>query len=272
MNYRIWQAVLLRCLVALVLVACSSGISLGATLFERSLPQFRKNALHVSPGEYCFVVLGDSRNGDPVFKKALELARRYKPLFILHGGDYSERGTEEQTRHFRALVEEAVPDIPFFVVMGNHENRSVFLKQIGPLDFTLDSPRLGFRLVALDNSLEELKAAQLDYLRSHLSADTPTSFVAMHIPPKTDRWGWHTFTEGTEELGRILHHTKVQGALFSHVHLFDRSEFEGVPAVITGGAGAPLVTGGFPGDPVYHIVVVKVVNGKASFHKVLIPN
>lgn len=34
--------------------------------------------------------------------------------------------------------------------------------------------------------------------------------------------------------------------------------------VWTAGAGAPLVTFGFPGEPVYHIVVVRVKNGTAT--------
>jgi predicted phosphohydrolase len=90
----------------------------------------------------------------------------------------------------------------------------------------------------------------------------------MHVPPKTERWNWHTFTEGADELGRILTEGRVQGALFSHVHLFDRSEFAGIPAIITGGAGAHLVSFGFPGEPVYHILVVRVTNGKATFKMV----
>jgi hypothetical protein len=92
----------------------------------------------------------------------------------------------------------------------------------------------------------------------------------MHVPPKTGRWSWHTFTEGADDLRAILAKGRVQGAFFSHVHLFDRSEFGGVPAFITGGAGAPLVTTGFPGEPVYHILVVRVKNGKASCRRVLL--
>jgi len=90
----------------------------------------------------------------------------------------------------------------------------------------------------------------------------------MHIPPKTERWSWHSFTDGAEDLKAIVAKHPLQGLIFSHVHLFDRAEFAGVPALITGGAGAPLLTIGYPGDPVHHIVVVRVKNGKASFEKV----
>jgi 3',5'-cyclic-AMP phosphodiesterase len=255
----------------LLLVPFSSHVCLGETLYERSIAQFKAKALKVSPNKFTFVVLGDSRDGDAVFKKALRLARSYDPLFILHGGDYSGSGGEAETARFLLLVNQSVPDIPLFVVMGNHEDRGIFAKQIGPFDFTVQSKRLGLTLVALDNSDNVLKRAELDYLLSRLSSAGRAGFVAMHVPPKTGRWEWHTFTEGAEDLRRILEKSHLQGVFFSHMHLYDRAEFGGVPAIITGGAGAPLYRIGFPGDPEHHIVVVRVKNGKASYSKVPIP-
>jgi len=260
-------ALLRQCALVLLLVQ----VCLGATLYERSSAQFKARAQQTHRDDYTFVVLGDSRDGDAMFKKALALARSFHPLFILHGGDYSESGGDEETRRFLAIVNGIAPEIPLFVVMGNHENRDVFAREIGPFDFTLQSKRLGLTLVAVDNSDYALKPAELDYLRSRLSLATGASFVAMHVPPRTERWSWHTFTEGADDLERLLADGRVQGAFFSHMHLYDRSVFGGVPAIITGGAGAPLVIFGFPGEAVHHILVVRVKNGKASFEKVRIP-
>ena len=53
-------------------------------------------------------------------------------------------------------------------------------------------------------------------------------------------------------------------AFYFHVHLYDRDEIEGVPSIITAGAGAPLVKDGFPGEPVYHITVGRVKNGAVT--------
>ena len=262
---------LFTCLLTLLIIGLHPGAGCGATLYERSVMQFEARAEHASPHEYSFVILGDSRGGDTVFEKALRLARSFQPLFILHGGDYSQSGGENETDRFLDLVHQGVPDIPLFVVLGNHENREVFARRIGPADFTLKNGRLGLTLVALDNSDNTLKASQLQYLRSRLSSATGASFVAMHVPPRTERWGWHTFSEGADQLGKILAQGRVQGAIFSHVHLYDRSEFGGVPAIITGGAGAPLVRFGFPGEALYHILVVRVSDGKATFRKVPIP-
>ena len=62
-----------------------------ATLYERSLEKLQAGIGKVSPNDFTFVVLGDSRGNDDIFKKALALAKTYNPLFILHGGDYSDQ-------------------------------------------------------------------------------------------------------------------------------------------------------------------------------------
>ncbi len=86
----------------------------------------------------------------------------------------------------------------------------------------------------------------------------------MHIPPKTQRWNWHTFSDGAEELENVLAENGVRMAFYFHVHLYDRDVIKGVPSIITAGAGAPLAVVGFPGEPVYHIVVVRVKNGTVT--------
>lgn len=260
--------ILSRSLFALLLVSIFATTCCADTLYQRSMTLFTAKAAKANRQNYRFVVMGDSRDGEVTFKKALKLARSLQPLFILHGGDYSPRGGEAETARFLSVVKETVPDVPLFVVMGNHEDSAVFTREIGPLDFTVQSNRLGLAVVAVDDSEYILKPAELAYLRSHLAAAPATRFVAMHVPPATADWNWHAFREGAGELKAILARDKVQGAFFSHVHLYAREKLGGVPAIITGGAGAPLVTGGFPGDPVYHIVLVQVKNGQVSIEKV----
>ena len=57
---------------------------------------------------------------------------------------------------------------------------------------------------------------------------------------------------------------KVAAAFYGHVHLYDRDVLDGVEQIITGGAGAPLITSGFPGSPLHHIIVVQVKDGAVS--------
>ena len=249
-------------IVALFLIWTSSCHA--ATLYERSLEKLQSGIEHVSPSDFTLVALGDSRGNDSIFKKALSLAKSYQPLFILHGGDYSDTGSDKETDHFLSLVNNDIPDVPLFVVIGNHENRKVFEKKIGPANFSLDSDKLKLRVVAVDNANYVLKAPELKYLRNQLATKRENTFVVMHIPPKTKRWSWHTFSDGATELENVMAESAVKAAFYFHVHLYDRDVIKGVPSIIAAGAGAPLITIGFPGEPVYHIVVVRVKNGTVT--------
>jgi 3',5'-cyclic-AMP phosphodiesterase len=264
----IWHAninlISIRILSAAALLLVWTANAHAASLYERSLEKFKAGIEHVSPDDFTFVVLGDSRGNDDIFKKALVLAKTYSPLFILHGGDYSDKGSDKETDHFLALLNGSVPDVPLFVVMGNHENRKVFAEKIGPSNFLLDSARLKLRVIAVNNASYALKIPELNYLRNQLAAKRENTFVAMHIPPKTKRWSWHTFSDGAAELENALAGNGVKVAFYSHIHLYDRDEINGVPSIITAGAGSPLVRLGFPGKPVYHIVLVHVKNGKVT--------
>ena len=235
-----------------------------ASLYERSLEKLQVGIEHVSPADFTFVVLGDSRDNDNIFKKALALAKTYNPLFILHGGDYSNKGSDKETDNFLALVNSSAPEVPFFVVIGNHENRKVFAEKIGPFNFSIDSASLKLKVIAVDNANYVLKNAELDYLNGQLAAKRENTFVAMHIPPKTKQWNWHTFSDGAAELENVLAENGVKAAFYFHVHLYARDVIKGVPSIITAGAGAPLVSLGFPGEPVYHIVVVRVKDGAVT--------
>lgn len=235
-----------------------------ASLYERSLEKLQVGIEHASPADFTFVVLGDSRDNDSIFKKALALAKTYNPLFILHGGDYSKNGSDKETDSFLAIVNSIVPDAPFFVVIGNHENRKVFAEKIGPSNFSLDSARLKLSVIALDNASYALKNAELDYLKGQLASKRENTFVAMHVPPKTPRWNWHTFSTGATELENALAENGVKMAFYFHVHLYARDVINGVPSIISAGAGAPLINTGFPGEPVYHIAVVRVKKGTVT--------
>jgi Icc protein len=253
-------------LIAFFLAAdCHAG-----TLYDRSLQKMERNAQDASPQDFTFVVLGDNRENDEVFRKSLALATSFKPLFVLHEGDFSSHGSQKEVDHFLAMVQATAPDIPLFVVPGNHEQKLSFKEKIGPLSFVIDDPRLGLKVIAVDNSDYMLTAAQLGYLKNQLATMRKFTFVTMHVPPATKRWNWHTFSQGAPDLIELLAEKKVTAAFYGHIHLYDRDDIKGVPHIISGGAGAPLIRFGFPGDPSYHIVVVRVKDGGVTYEMVKI--
>jgi len=268
-----------RCILFLLfffLSIVSYAHSDASTLYERSLNKFQDNVKQLSGKDFVFVVLGDSRDNDRIFKKSLVMAATFNPLFILHTGDLSNRGSKKELEHFLEIVQTTIPDIPLFVVAGNHEivkgSKNIFKQIIGPLDYVLDSAKLNIRVIVLDNADYILKPQQLDYLRQQLSSKRSLNFVTIHIPPKTKRWTWHSFKEGSADFMQILSDKKVTMAFCGHIHQFDEDEIKGVKYIITGGAGAPLNRWFFPGDPVYHIIVVKVKNGTVSYDRVKVQN
>ena len=245
-----------------------------STLYERSLQKLERNLQTVSPDDFMFVVMGDSRDNDEIFKKILTAAEKLKPLFILHGGDTVFTGREKKFNHFLDIAESALPDTPIFVVIGNHEltnnvknphGKQIFQEKIGPLNYALDIKRLGMRIVALDNSLYEMTPTQLQYLEEQLTSKRKYKFVIMHIPPETQKWQHsHCFTKGADKLKQIMAEKKVSAAFFSHLHLYAQDEVKGVKYIITGGAAAPLHINIPFGEHSYHFIVVRVKDGKVS--------
>jgi 3',5'-cyclic-AMP phosphodiesterase len=270
----------LYCLVWVFIIGLVCGSAQSATLFERSQQKLESRLAGVQKGAYNFVVMGDSRDNDEVFKKCLLMAARYHPLFILHLGDAVPSGSEAHFQHFLALLEQTLPDMPVFVVAGNHEltsqdkgekGKALFQQLIGPLDYVLDLPRIDARCIVLDNSSYLLTSKQIDYLKGQLLSDVMMKFVFLHIPPHTLKWiDSHTFSTGAEAFLQALEGRKPAGVFYGHYHLFDEDVISGTRHIITGGAGAPLSRLYF-GDPSHHIVVVTLAGGQVATEKVLVP-
>jgi hypothetical protein len=237
-----------------------------ARFFAESMKSFEARAASADADSWRFVFLGDNRGNDVKFKEILQRAVELDPVFILHGGDIVEKGNAAELSHFLELVKSVKELPPLFVVRGNHEsNAPLFEKTIGPLNFVLDSQRLGLRLVAVDNAGYSLGERGLSFLSDKLDRKRQTQIVSMHIPPRTERWPKHSFDKGREELLALMSERKVKMGLFAHIHLFDADTIRGIPCIVSGGAGSQLAWYGYRGDAVYHLVIVDVVKGKVSY-------
>jgi len=254
---------------SLVILVGTAGRCLPAeteAFFADSLKAFEARAASANADEWRFVFLGDNRGNDSKFKEILKRAKEFDPLFILHGGDIVETGTAGELAHFLEVVRSVKGLPPLFVVRGNHEmNAALFEKMIGPLNFVIDSQRLGLRLAAVDNSNYVLSERELAFLSKNLDQKRQNQVVSMHIPPRTDRWPKHSFDKGKDELLTLMTDRKVKMGLFAHIHLFDADTIKGIPCIISGGAGSQLAWYGYAGDAMYHLVIVDVVKGKVSY-------
>jgi len=255
--------------VTLVMLFGVTDISVSAetaTLFAESMKTFEARAASVDADRWRFVFLGDNRGNDGKFREILQRAKDLDPLFIVHGGDIVETGTAGELSHFLDVAKSVKGLPPLFVVRGNHEaNAALFEKMIGPLNFVLDSQRLGLRLVAVDNSNYVVSKIEFAFLLGNLDQKRRNQFVSMHIPPRTERWPRHSFEKGKSELLTLMAERNVTMGLFAHIHLFDEEVIRGIPCIISGGAGAQLAWFGYAGDAMYHLVIVDVVKGKVSY-------
>ncbi|MCL6600610.1 MAG: metallophosphoesterase [Alicyclobacillus macrosporangiidus] len=267
-----------------------------ATMIEESLGLFQKQQRAVNPSNFRFVLMGDSWVGPVlanfksasnfVLEMAIQKAVEFDPLLIFHTGDAVFSGTTTQLNTFRNLVNKTLSDagrsdIPFFVTPGNHDATKTgsfanYQRIIGPLQYTVDSPRLGFRLVTVNDATQvargvyEIAPAQLRFAAQNLRMARKYKFLGLHVPPRVGAFKNFQLSDSTLNRGhgllkleRIIRQNHVKGVLAGHVHGFFQTRAAGTDYVISGGAGAPLVTG-----QLQHITLVTLRNGRVTYREV----
>ncbi|MCE5286876.1 MAG: metallophosphoesterase [Pelosinus sp.] len=254
------------------------------TMYEDSLTLLQKRQKYVNPYDYNIVFFGDSWVGDKgytsndIFQSALEAARKYNPLFILHGGDIVHNGAKENFDFFINFKNKYEPDLPLFVAVGNHEMELInpldksqsienFEQMIGPVHFAVNIPEYNLKIISL-NTLDQyiygqygLRNAELTFLRENLKQHCQSTFVTMHVPPKTDKWQdpEEFFTIGSELLFSEIK-DKTAGVLASHVHAFKTTKYQHSRVFVSGGGGATLLQ-----KEIFHIMVINIKShGKKS--------
>jgi len=282
------------------------------TLFQTSKGQLLKNVRKLKRNEFTFIGMGDGWAGDghtsnEIFGQALFAIRglKNKPLFILHSGDAVFTGADQQfktggtysgvpVKSLLQLIQDpnkGVPDIPFFIVPGNHEHTGIngpltkFRQYIGPTHFAINLPKIKTTIIGLDNSQQlgtnangqsiyGFAPGELTFLENQLKKAQKNAVVAMHVPPRVGKWSnpryfqdpTSTFGNARGQLSRFLStiRGKVPQALVGHVHALDRLNFRGTRFTLSGGAGAPLVKKGFlkgAPTPIFHIIEFTVKDG-----------
>ncbi|WP_242875006.1 MULTISPECIES: metallophosphoesterase family protein [Clostridium] len=263
-------------------------------MYEEQLQLLKKRKDILNPRNYNIVFMGDSwveRNGHTsieIFKKAMEEAKKYNPLLILHGGDIVFSGSEKDNFQFFIDAKNSdAPDLPLFTAVGNHEmdiqltgaaSVANFVEMIGPLHFTLNIPRYELTLIALDSLYHYvyheygLTREELQYLRRSLDDRYQNTFTCMHVPPATDRWipqpgDDSFFTIGSQAFFREVK-GKIAAALVSHVHTFAATRYRDTRLYLSGGGGAALNK-----KSIFHIFVINIRNysGCRKIHVSVVP-
>ena len=169
-----------------------------------------------------------------------------RPGLVLVTGDITAHGLEEEFQQASDLLNNL--DIPYYVIPGNHDDRSRLLSAFDPvtcssirgsegqdfINYVIDD--FAVRLIALDSTVPGMPGGEIcdqraAWLDRRLSENTekPT-LIFMHHPPvklgviETDMDG---FT-GADKLGRTVRkYNNIEGILCGHVHLPTFTRWQG---------------------------------------------
>ena len=218
------------------------------------------------PSDYTFAFMGDTRGNCGVLAREIRGAVHQGCAFAVHGGDITRRGAEAGFEAFvNTVLDAAQGKLPMYPAIGNHDihrsrlgkgERRNFRTFFGPCSYTF---RYGPDVfVVIDNADEHFGRRDASSLEAELSSLRGTArhlFVIGHVPPVDPRPGGNHCLPSTDaaRLTDVIGKYKPDLLLFSHIHGYAQTTVQGVPLVISGGAGARLEEG-----HQYHWVLVSV--------------
>lgn len=240
-------------------------------------------ALEKIQGKFTFIVMGDNRSGDDIYRKVISMAMGRRPDFIVNTGDMIV--TPGKKQEWAKFWEMSKPiTVPYFLTVGNHDahpkmprSEKIYKEEVDlPGNELYYSFMAGNSLfIVLDSSLDDQEkriiGEQFKWLEAVLVNSTKKhKFVFLHHPLYTDLGKGHhahdsldKYPESRNKLQALLSKYKVDAVFSGHEHYYERRTVDGVLYIITGGGGAPIYDmeeyGGFN-----HFVQVTVDGDKVS--------
>lgn len=237
------KTLLFSVMMALALVVCA-----GASEID-DLPQFL-NSDHIKnitpqpegqPDNFRFVVIGDTRDGDPMFEYLLHLSQDLNPLFIINVGDVVHAGFQDQYLHHYDQLKDL--RVPYISVIGNHEAYAKggidrYKRMFGETDnyFDIGNSRFIYFDAAVANGYN-LSDEQYAWLEELLKTDRK-KFIFMHPPPGIKTWEHGMNKANTAKFLLLMDKYEVERVYVGHVHAYDRYTRNKTTYVMTGGGGA----------------------------------
>jgi len=217
---------------------------------------------------YAFAVIGDTQGNPEVSAKLAKLAWAQRPSFAVHAGDLVSTGgnPEHWTKHFFPGMEELISRVPFYPVLGNHEDDSPLYYQY----VSLPSPEYYYEFTygnahffMLDTNRNVGPGTeQYVWLEKALSkSKSRWKFVCHHHPPYSsdendfgDLWKTNKSDRGDTDARQLVGLYEKYGVDLvwnGHIHSYERTwpvaggaakEKDAPIYMITGGGGGGLET------------------------------
>jgi 3',5'-cyclic AMP phosphodiesterase CpdA len=242
-----------------VLLAVVLAVSSSFAAQDQQLQQ-KLAVLDAIQGKFTFIVIGDNRSGDEVYKKLVSLIAERKPDFVVNTGDMINK--PGNTQEWAGFWEMSKPvTAPYFLAVGNHDayvkvpqSEKIYKQQVDlPGNELYYSFTAGNSLfIVLDSYIagEERKITgeQLAWLEGVLAnSNRKHVFVFLHHPLYTDPSKGHhandsldKYPENRDRLVALLKRSKVDAVFAGHEHYYQRRTVDGILHVISGGGGAPM--------------------------------
>lgn len=219
---------------------------------------------------FAFAVFGDTQKNPQVSLQLAELAWAHRPGFLIHAGDLVDRGTvaEHWTEHFFPGVRPLAERVPFYPVLGNHEENAQnyfdYMALPAP-EYYYDFVYGNAHFFMLDSNRDvHPDSEQYAWLKGRLAESAAEwKIVCHHHPPWSsdendygDLWKVNVSTRGdlrARQLTPLYDEYGVDLVWNGHIHSYERTwplrsgravEQNGTIYMITGGAGGSLESAG----------------------------
>ena len=202
--------------------------------------------------KFDFAAFGDCRTNAEDHRSVVEALANTKPAFVLNSGDLVADGNKmSEWRTFFSVEGALLRSVPYYCVLGNHENDSDVYYSSFPLPsgggehgkewYAFAYGNCFFVALDTNRSIDE-QAAWLDLKLNIAAARNATWRIAlMHAPPFSS--GPHGGEPNVlAKWVPLFEKYGVDLAFCGHDHIYERSVKDGVTYIITGGGGAPRYT------------------------------
>jgi predicted phosphodiesterase len=218
---------------------------------------------------YAFAIIGDTQGNPEVSAKLAAMAWDQRPNFCLHVGDLVSTGTNDLhwTEHFFPGMKSLIERVPFYPVLGNHEqnarNYFDYVSLPSPeyyYSFTFGNAE--FFMIDSNRNIDP-ESEQYQWLDSKLEASTSCwKIVCHHHPPFSsdendygDLWKTNKSSRGdmrARQLTTLYDRHGVDIVWNGHIHSYERTwpvrhgtaDADGTVYIVTGGGGGGLETPG----------------------------